>query len=403
MDHRDMQAWDAQEPPEGFAESRRRGGEARRGGQGRAARGARLRGAAPGGGGRGGRAASACTGRRAGAHGDVTAGARQEVRVGTRALAVLEKGAHVSWDGDAIEQAEGDVFWRVEPGARFVVHTPAADVAVKGTCFRVRVGRREGEMNGRDAKSGAVGAVVARQAFVGVYEGKVAVSHAGQSVDLTAGQSARGGAARRACACGGGPDEEASPETAAASASEGEQALTEANANLADDVRAYRRKLEAIEGRRRSSRSSSRRRRRSSRTAGWPRATTSCRREDWKELAKEGEVRMRVPVRRPEGGLQPDGGRPRQARPRAAGRADPPGGVPAVARAHVGVHPAALQPGPRRGGRDARRAAGVREHPDEPREREGPEGPTTRTCATWRRSSPGRGPRPRQGRRWTRW
>ena len=129
--------------------------------------------------------------------GDVTADARQEVRVGNRALAVLEKGAHVKWDGDAIEQSGGDVFWRVEPGARFVVHTAAADVAVKGTCFRVKVEGEEDAMNRRDAMSGTVGAVLAATAFVGVYEGKVAVSHAGQSVDLVAGQSAEAGPRRR--------------------------------------------------------------------------------------------------------------------------------------------------------------------------------------------------------------
>ena len=59
-----------------------------------------------------------------GAAGDVTADARREVRVGTRAIAVLEAGAHVKWHGDDIEQTGGDVFWRVEPGARFTVHPP---------------------------------------------------------------------------------------------------------------------------------------------------------------------------------------------------------------------------------------------------------------------------------------
>ena len=107
---------------------------------------------------------------------------------------MLEPGAHVKWNGDAIDQSGGDVFWRVEPGARFVVHTPAADVTVKGTCFRVKVNDEEDDMNGRDVKVGAVGAVLAATAFVGVYEGKVAVSHAGQSVDLVAGQSAEASA-----------------------------------------------------------------------------------------------------------------------------------------------------------------------------------------------------------------
>jgi hypothetical protein len=170
------------------------------------------------------------------AAGDVTADARREVRVGTRAIAVLEAGAHVKWHGDDIEQTGGDVFWRVEPGARFTVHTAAADVAVKGTCFRVRVTDGENDMTRRDAMVGAVGAVVGAAAFVGVYEGKVAVSHAGQSVDVAAGQSAQ--ADGRGVHLTG-----LSPEIANAEP----DPLLAANANLADAVREYRRRLEAID------------------------------------------------------------------------------------------------------------------------------------------------------------
>jgi hypothetical protein len=82
----------------------------------------------------------------------------------------------VSWDGDRVEQASGDVFWRVEPGERFVVRTPAGEVTVKGTCFRVRVL--------------SVGAAAAAALAVAVYEGKVGVSRAGVQVDLVAGESA---------------------------------------------------------------------------------------------------------------------------------------------------------------------------------------------------------------------
>jgi hypothetical protein len=114
--------------------------------------------------------------RGAAAHGDAAGVARQEVRVGTRAVAVLEPGAHVAWDGDVVTQDRGDVFWRVEPGARFVVRTPAGEVAVKGTCFRVKV----------IAGAGIAAAAMA----VVVYEGKVGVSHAGAQVDVVAGESA---------------------------------------------------------------------------------------------------------------------------------------------------------------------------------------------------------------------
>ena len=71
---------------------------------------------------------------RAPSHGDAIAKDRTEVSIGSRARAVLEPGAQVAWDGDDVVQSSGDVFYRVEPGARFRVHTPAGDVEVKGTC-----------------------------------------------------------------------------------------------------------------------------------------------------------------------------------------------------------------------------------------------------------------------------
>src|SRR5579859_784649 len=273
MDHRDWDAWDAQEPPRGFAErvvaaARREASDdaplpseppappaaKARPRAGRVFAGLLLAAAM---------AAVIVFGiarSRADAHGVATAAERREVRVGSRALAVLEPGARVRWDGDVVEQSRGDVFWRVEPGARFVVHTPAADVTVKGTCFRVNVQggdggepaaaaaepSKDGQMNGKDVKAGAVGAVIAATALVGVYEGKVAVSRAGQSVDLVAGQQAEagpGGVKR----VGAGAPEPGAQAAAAGAGSEAEQALTAANANLADTVQNYRRKLEALD------------------------------------------------------------------------------------------------------------------------------------------------------------
>jgi hypothetical protein len=297
MDPEKLEAWDAQEPPKGFAErvvAESERAEAAKG-RPRAARVfAGLLLAA-------GVAAVIGLGvhrQRAGAHGAVTADHRQEVRVGTRALAVLEKGARVTWDGDAIEQPQGDVFWRVEPGARFVVHTPAADVAVKGTCFRVQVGDGEDEMNRNSVASGAVGAVIAATAMVGVYEGKVAVSHAGQSVDLTAGQSAEagpGGVKRVAGASG----DDVSPDPASASGSEGEKALAAANANLADNVRDYRRKLEAIEAQKKKLEKELAEAQAKLADGGTPKSEYDLSPEDLKELAKEGEVRAHIPCSGP--------------------------------------------------------------------------------------------------------
>lgn len=245
MSGRDWDAWEPQEPPSGFAD--RVVGEALR-----ETRGPRPSGAARVGVGVVFLAAMAAgvamtvRARRAGAHGDVTAEARREVHVDGRAIAVLEKGAHVRWDGDSIVQTGGDVFWRVEPGARFVVHTPAADVAVKGTCFRVKVRGGDGDMTRRDALSGAVGAALGAAAFIGVYEGKVAVSHAGQSVDVVAGQGAQAGPRGVRLVGDAASGAAAFDRAAEGGEGEGEHALAEANANLADRVRDYRRRLDDI-------------------------------------------------------------------------------------------------------------------------------------------------------------
>jgi hypothetical protein len=231
----DPRDWSAQEPPADFAErvvaaAREESRSAAKPRRARVAAGVVLVGSLAAG------VALAVHLQSRGAAGDVTADARREVRVGTRAVAVLEVGAHVKWHGDEIEQTGGDVFWRVEPGARFTVHTAAADVTVKGTCFRVRVTGGEGDMNRRDAMVGAVGAVMGAAAFVGVYEGKVAVSHAGQSVDVAAGQGAQ--ADGRGVHLTGLSPSAASTEP---------DPLLAANANLADTVSEYRRRLEAID------------------------------------------------------------------------------------------------------------------------------------------------------------
>jgi hypothetical protein len=127
-------------------------------------------------------------GERAPARGDVTATARIEVPIGDRGIAVLEPGAHVRWEGDRVEQARGDVFYRVERGATFTVKTPAADVQVLGTCFRISI-KPETNMKRRDVAAGAIGAVAAAMVVIGVYEGKVRVSHAEQAVTVGAGES----------------------------------------------------------------------------------------------------------------------------------------------------------------------------------------------------------------------
>jgi len=125
------------------------------------------------------------------AHGEATAGERRvEVALGTRGVAVLEPGAHIVWHGDTVEQDRGDVFYRVEPGATFSVHTPLASARVLGTCFRVSYETKESLMKRRDFGAGALGAVAATLVVIGVYEGKVAVSHGSEAVTVGAGESA---------------------------------------------------------------------------------------------------------------------------------------------------------------------------------------------------------------------
>jgi hypothetical protein len=121
------------------------------------------------------------------AHGDAQAtDARREVAIGDRAVAVLERGAHLSYSGADVTQDAGDVFFRVERGARpFIVHTPAGDVTVKGTCFRVKV----------TTVAGAAAFVT-----LAVYEGRVAFSRGPSAVDVGAGETAEadGAGVRRA-------------------------------------------------------------------------------------------------------------------------------------------------------------------------------------------------------------
>jgi ferric-dicitrate binding protein FerR (iron transport regulator) len=92
-----------------------------------------------------------------------------------RGVAVLEAGGRIAWEIDAmggarVHQDEGDVFYRVEPGGAFVVVTPAGEVSVHGTCFRVEL---------------AAGATI-----VTVYEGLVQLANSHGRIQLAAGERA---------------------------------------------------------------------------------------------------------------------------------------------------------------------------------------------------------------------
>jgi hypothetical protein len=169
----DLEAWKAPEPPAGFAErvvaaARREASPRRPGRFASVAAGVVLVVTVA--------AAVLAAGTRADdARGEITARAREEARVGTRSVAVLEPGARVRWDGAGVEQTHGDVFWRVEPGGPFVLKTPGGEVAVKGTCFRVKV---------------LGGAGIAAVLAVFVYEGRVVVRRGASSLEVGAGQTA---------------------------------------------------------------------------------------------------------------------------------------------------------------------------------------------------------------------
>lgn len=125
--------------------------------------------------------------------GTIVADERVESAVGTRAVAVAEAGAALSWlvepDGAArIEQPRGNVFYRVERGGPFVVVTPVGEIRVKGTCFRVEVMDMK---IGKQALGGAaIGAVAMATILVTVYEGRVLLANEHGQTEVRAGERA---------------------------------------------------------------------------------------------------------------------------------------------------------------------------------------------------------------------
>lgn len=240
-------------------------------------------------------------------HGEAIARDRTEVALGSRALAVLEPDARVTWDGDDVVQSRGDVFYRVEPGARFTVHTPAGDVEVKGTCFAVKV-RSAGSagptseddvMQKRDVKVGVVSAALTALAFVAVYEGKVAVSHASSRVDLKAGESAQTGpdGVKR---MSGGEQEFDKNVQAAGEGSSSDDPTNKANASLVRQVGEYRSRLEALakqkgELEEKLKRSEATLAASQDGSTATPKHDYDLSQDDWKELAKEDLVKFQTP------------------------------------------------------------------------------------------------------------
>lgn len=123
--------------------------------------------------------------------GELHGAERTSVALGERAIAVAEPGAAMRWlverDGAAhIEQTRGAVFYRVDRSGPFVVETPHGSVRVTGTCFTVEV--KEAEMDRKQVRAGALGAVLSGAVVVSVYEGKVVLADEGREVELRAGE-----------------------------------------------------------------------------------------------------------------------------------------------------------------------------------------------------------------------
>jgi len=239
-------------------------------------------------------------------HGEAIARERQEVSIGSRGRAVLEPGAAVRWDGDEVVQSRGDVFYRVEPGARFRVHTPAGDVEVKGTCFAVRirgVAKKDAEesMDKRDVRSGVVGAGLTALAFVAVYEGKVAVSHASGRADVAAGEAAELGAGGVAKAELGAGEKAFGEKALAAESSEAEgDSRDRANQNLVAQIGEYRQRLESLAQQKSAlekklETTEQKLASQSDGAAPSGRSEWDLTQDDWVELAKKGAVKYRLP------------------------------------------------------------------------------------------------------------
>ena len=116
---------------------------------------------------------------------------RETIALDGRGVAVVEPGTALGWRRDGglltVQQPSGDVFYRVDraAGAPFVVTTPAGEVRVTGTCFRVEV---QPMLTKSSIVGAAVGATVATAAVVTVYEGKVLVASPAGKAEVKAGE-----------------------------------------------------------------------------------------------------------------------------------------------------------------------------------------------------------------------
>jgi hypothetical protein len=163
---------------------------------------------------------------------------RTTAALGDRGVAVAEPASELTWHIDdqgvaEVVQRRGDVFYRVEPGGPFVVHTPAGDIRVTGTCFRIEV--EDMNTNHKLVLSGLAGAAVATTVLLTVYEGHVVAETRAAKTELAAGTRAtlRGDSTTVAGALGTPGDEVASREQLLARTREQQAQLLALRARLA--------------------------------------------------------------------------------------------------------------------------------------------------------------------------
>lgn len=119
----------------------------------------------------------------------------ESFEIGKRAVAVGERAAEFSYDvaqsgATRISQRSGRVFYRVDEGEAFEVHTAAGKIRVLGTCFSVDI-EEQTEMNRKTIVSGAVGAAIASAVVVTVYEGQVLAENTHGEAAVGQGDAAR--------------------------------------------------------------------------------------------------------------------------------------------------------------------------------------------------------------------
>lgn len=117
---------------------------------------------------------------------DQVATARRSVDLGDRGVAVMEVGSALERRGGRWSQRAGNVFYRIDRGGSFTLVTPAGEVVVLGTCFRVEVDPMKVIPQ---TKIGFVaGAALATAVVVTVYEGRVRLANGSGRHDLAAGE-----------------------------------------------------------------------------------------------------------------------------------------------------------------------------------------------------------------------